>query len=1155
MRKIRTFLPESQARGITSYYLIMRMNLAFLLLLICMQLSATSLSQTVNIQSKSVPLSQVFEMIEAQTGYFVMYNSRITRSAQPVTISAQDMPLNEFLDALLKERSLDYTISEKTILVTRATRSGRSIPQSRVSTENVQREVTGRVTDTRGEPLEGATVTVRGTGQATRTDAQGQYRIRIPRDGEILVFTMLGFESQEIASGSSGVVDVVLTAFMDDIEAVIVTGYGGTTRRAFTGSASVVSNAQIKDQQATSITDVLQGNASGVIAVANTGQPGVEPTIRVRGVGSFNASNAPLILLDGAPFTGSINSINPADIESLTILKDASSTSIYGSRAANGIIQIVTKTGRGKPKFDFSSVIGATSRAVAEYDVMDERQYYEMTWEALRNDAIVDPQLLITNSAATPEEYATKVVTTRLAYNPFDVLSPVGLDGRLVDGANLRWSESWMDEMVRTGARRDINASISGSDTDNKISYFVGGGYLHDQGIVADSDFKRYSGRVRLSSKITDWFEIGVNSSLARSDQNYPYQGQNYSSDVLTFARTIAPIYPVYLVDFATGEFILDSQGNRIFDFGNNTAEPNVLRPTPQVRGFMTGQNVAATTYLNPNTFSRLTGNGLGYAEINILEDLSFRSQYSIDYNSVQNDLFWNPFFGDGSTSGGYAYRGITNLMSQNFTNSFTYDARHGDHHINVVAGMEAFRQVTEGLTGGRTGFTFAEPRQINYGTIASATGDRAEFRMESYFGRANYNLADRYHLSLSLRTDGSSRFADGHRWGVFYAIGTAWNIHEEAFLRDHQVLSQLKLKASYGSAGNQALPGSFPYLGTYSAGTGIGSAGGSVINTVSNPLLSWEKQNQLDLGVEFGFIANRLTAALTYFDRRSEDLLFERPLPNSSGVNFLSDNAGGVRNYGLEFDLTSYNIRRGDFTWQTIFNITRLKNVVTEVAPGTNWRKGGSWYEFQIREYAGVDPEDGAPMWYMDDEDGQKVTTKVYGDATQYFIGNRLSDYTGGVTNLIRYKNIDFSMLASFAIGGEYYDGNYAALMGGIRATGKNGSTDLYRRWQSPENPGDGMTPKLQTITDNAEAYSTRFLYDHSYLRVRNITLGYTLPADLTNRIQVRNARIYLSSQNPLTFFGGPKGADPDAGLDATATNNNTSTNRFLSVGLNIGI
>lgn len=1015
--------------------------------------------------------------------------------------------------------------------------------------------ITGRITDaTSHQPIPGVSVRKQGTTVIVSTNADGQFKIEA-RPADVLQFDYIGYLTQKVTVGNQQTLSISLSPSDSQLNEVVVTGYGSTQKKAFTGTASTITNEQFKDLQVTTITGILQGNASGVIAVDDSGQPGESPTIRIRGIGSFNASNDPLILLDGAPFNGSLNSINPADIESLTVLKDASSTSIYGSRAANGILQIVSKKGKGKPKFQFSSVVGAATRAVKEYKTVDAAQYYELTWEALRNDAITDPTLLKTNSAASPADYATSQVVNKLIYNPFNVAQPVGLDGKLAPGAALRYSENWMDAMTRVGLRKDLNASVSGSDATNKTSYFIGGGSLQDQGIIQDSQFKRYSGRVNVQSKINDWFEVGVTSNLSKSDQNYPYQGTAYASNVLGFARNIAPIYPVHLVDPQTGQFVLDGNGNKIYDFGNNTAVLGQLRPNDQVRPYSAGQNVAATTSLNPNTFSRLTGSALGFANIKFSKELSFRSQYSLNYNQEQNDVFWNPFYGDGTTSNGYAFRGITNLTSQNFTNSFNFDKTIGIHHLNLIAGMESFKQVTEYTNASRTGFTFADPKQVSYGTTSTADGYKDEFRLESFFGRANYDVNNKYHLSLSLRTDGSSRFADGHRWGTFYAVGTSWNINDEDFLKDSKTISTLKAKASYGTSGNQALPGSFPYLGTYSAGANIGTASGSVINTVSNPDLTWETQKQLDLGIEFGLLKDRFTGSLVYFNRRSSNLLFARPLPNSSGVSSIDDNVGGVKNYGFELELNSANVTTKNFSWRTSLNITKLSNKITQIAPGTTQRLGGSWYDFYIQEYAGVDKSDGSPMWYKDDVNGNKVTTKVYGDASRYYIGNRLSDYTGGLTNSLKYKNFDFSVLTSFAIGGKYYDANYAALMGGIAGTGNNASVDVSGRWQSPENPGDGKTPKLTTIPDESTSPSSRFLFSHTYARVRNITLGYNFSSVLLEKIKVRNARVYFDAQNMFTFFGGPKGSDPDAGINAQASNSNTSANKFLSVGLNLSL
>lgn len=1020
-----------------------------------------------------------------------------------------------------------------------------------------QKNMTGKIVDqATNQPIVGATIRNVTTNKVTTSDANGEFSILV-NPGDRIQSMFIGYSQNQVVWDGVSALRLSLSDVSQSIDEVVVTGYGNTTKKSFTGSAAVITKEQFKNIQATSIGDVLQGNASGVMAISSSGQPGEEPAIRVRGIGSINASSSPLIILDGSPFDGSINSINPSDIESLTVLKDASATSIYGSRAANGIIQIVTRQGRGEPKIDFSLLTGASSRAVSEYKTVDAKQYYELTWEALRNDARIDNSLLATNNVKTVEEYASKLTLQRLVYNPFDKAQPFSADGKIIAGDKLRWDSNWMDEMLRTGLRQDMNVNISGGDKEQRTTYFIGGGYLKDQGIIKSSDFIRYSGRVSVNSKIKDWLRVGVSSNISKSDQNFPYQGTAYGSNILAFARGIAPIYPVHLVNFETGEYELDSQKNRIYDFGNNLPNSTGSRPTIYRRPYVEGQNVAATNSLNPVTNGRLTVVGQAFAEVSLHRTLSFKTNYSITHNSIQNDVFWNPFFGDGTTTKGFASRGVSSLYSQNFVNTLTYNNTFADvHQLNLVIGSESYKNKAQYTYASRTGFTFSDPKEVSYGTIAAADGTTNENRLESYFARLGYSFSSKYNLSASLRRDGSTRFHKDNRWGTFYAVGGSWNLEQEDFLKDNTVVSTLKLKGSYGTSGNEGLPTSFPYLGTYDSGASIGTDPGSVIKTVPNPKLTWEKSNQLDVGTEFGFLKNRFIGSLVYFNRNSDNLLYYRPLPNSSGIEQIADNAGGMKNTGLEFDFTSKNIIKTDFSWSTSFNITKLKNKITKAAPGSTQVEGESYYTFRLKEYAGVDAADGKAMWYMDGKDGNKVTTKNYQDAPWYNLGDAIQDYTGGLKNDFRYKSFDLSILASFGIGGEFYDSNYLGLMSGISGSGQNASSDVAKRWQSPEQPGNGDIPMLQTIDKTQNSASTRFLYDHTFVRVRNITLGYNLPNELLSRAQIRNARVYFSVQNPFTYFpNAPKGADPDSGITARATNSNTTPNKFVSFGLNISL
>lgn len=1023
------------------------------------------------------------------------------------------------------------------------------------------RTISGTVLDEKGVPVVGASVMIKQSGSGTVTDERGKFSLSVPASLKTLMVSSVGYTPAELPlTAASSQYAINLQRSQEQIGEVIVTAYGSTRKKSFTGSAATITNEKFKDLQVSTITGVLQGNASGVLAVTATGQPGENPLIRVRGIGSINASADPLIVVDGAAYGGSINSLNPNDIESVTVLKDASSTAVYGSRAANGVIQITTKSGRGKTRFALSAVTGFSQRAVPEYKTLNANQFYELAWEALRNDALANPALLTTYSVPSAEAYASKVVTSRIIYNPFSVAEPVGTDGKIKSDARLLWNDSWMDALIRTGRRNDINGSVSGGDPSG-TRYFFSGGYINDQGIVGQSDFKRYTGRLKIDSKATNWLTIGMNTNIAYSSQNYPYQGNGGASAPLSFARNSAPVFPVYLRDKTTGSYVLDALGNRIYDFGNNLATGGI-RPAAEQRPYNPGQNPVGTTPINPNTFDRLTASGNAYGEASIMKGLNFRSQYAIDYFTSTNNLFWNPFYGDGTTTAGLSYRGIAVNTLQTFTNTLTYDRQFARlHHINLLAGHEAIRQKADTTGSQRTGFVFAFPTQPSYGSTSTATGTINRYRLESYFSRLNYDLTDKYHLSLSLRRDGSTRFAEAVRWGTFYSVGGAWNLGREGFLSGIGFLDDLKLKSSYGTAGNQALPGSFPYLGTYLAGANIGAANGVTYDNPANLALTWETQKQLDLGMEFSLLRSKLTGSFVYFNRVSDKLLYQQRLSPSTGFNGVQANTGAMKNYGYEIELNSINISRPDFEWRSSLNITRLTNVLTMLPKGSDvsLEVGRSFYNWFLREWAGIDLQDGRPMWYKNQVDASgkttKVTTKLYSEATRYQVGNRLPDWTGGLSNTVRYKYFDLAVLAAFSIGGKIYDADYGNQMHSFYSAGLNANVDVLNRWQSVSKPGDGKTPLLRANTDlMSNSASTRFLYDATYMRIRNITVGYRMPEGLLRRMAATNARFFIDFQNPFTFFGGPTGLDPEAGLNANAALNQTTTNKTLSAGISIG-
>ncbi|MDB5229278.1 MAG: hypothetical protein JWN76_83 [Chitinophagaceae bacterium] len=1019
------------------------------------------------------------------------------------------------------------------------------------------RTVTGTVTDEKGIPVPNATILVKGRNIGTSANEQGVFSLLVPANSSALVVSSVNFGSQEVNISGRSSVTVSLSASAQNLNEVVVTAYGVTRKKAFTGTASTITNDKFKDLQVSSITNVLQGNASGVLAVSSNGQPGESPTIRVRGIGSVNASSDPLIIVDGAQYGGNINNINPNDIETITVLKDASSTALYGSRAANGVISITTKTGKGTPKVSLSAVTGYSKRAVDDYEYVSANQLYELTWESLRNEARLNSSLVTASGSTSPEDYASRTVVGKLVYNPFGIAQPVGPDGKIVPGTQTLWNQNWADALLRTGVRKDINGSISGGS--DRTRYFFSGGYLNDQGVAIESYFKRYTGRLKIDTKVNDWLNAGVNTSVAYSTQNYPVQGGSAYSNVIGWIRTVSSIYPEYILDPATGKPILDGNGNLQYDFGNNG---------PLLRTVLTPGNPAGTTSLNPTYYNRLITSANAFAEAQIISGLRLRSQYAIDFNQLSSNTYYNPFVGDGAAYGGRSFKSSDNTVTQTVTNTLTYDKLfRGVHHLNAVVGQEAFK-IHEGVVSAEArGFTFPGVTELSYAsTPYSASSNSYDSRLISYFSRVNYDYADKYHLSLSLRRDASTRFADSVRWGTFYSIGGAWNLNRESFLSGISQLNDLKLRASYGTSGNQNV-GNFPYLATYSAGANVANYSGSIIGNLANGNLTWETQKTLDLGIDFAAFKNRVSGSVTYFTRTSDKLLFFRPLPPSVGVSGINDNIGTVKNHGIEIDLTTQNIASKSFQWTTTFNITHVKNEIVTLPQASiagsgfsNLIVGQSLYNFYLREYAGVDLSDGRPMWYMDQTDASgkvtRIATKTYSAATRYYQGSSLPNWTGGLSNTFTYKGFDLSILAAFSIGGKIYDADYAGLLYGTVGTqsGYNWSVDILNRWQDASHTGDGRTPKLMTTTDyQGNSSSTRFLYDASYARIRNITLGYRLTRGFINKAKINGARLYVDLQNPFTFFG-RKGLDPESGLSGI-TSNTSSVYKTLSIGVNFDL
>ncbi|MFI3321560.1 MAG: SusC/RagA family TonB-linked outer membrane protein [Rikenellaceae bacterium] len=1003
------------------------------------------------------------------------------------------------------------------------------------------------------QPVTGCTVVVDGTTKGAISGVDGEFTLSNVSGAVTITANFLGFETQQISLDANQTeIRIELTEDHLAIDEVVVTAYGTQSKKAFTGTASIIKADQIKNLSVSSVSSALQGAASGVMVVSGSGQPGEDATIRVRGVGSLSGESAPLIVVDGVIYSADLNTINPNDIETFTVLKDANSTALYGSQAANGVIMITTKLGRpGKTQFSVNSKFGLSQRAVADYDYLNPQQYLETQWA--KNYSLYQGNSSYTDAQA--REAASKDVIGLLAYNPYDVATPIGTDGKLVAGANLLYQENWYDALFRVGKRQEHNfQALGGSET---TRYLISGGYLSDEGMVKESKFDRVSARGKIDTELTPWLKAGLNMGLSYSNQNYPTQGGTSTRNSIQWVRNVASIYPAY-VRGEDGQYVLDADGNQILDYGYAT-DWRAKRPVSE------GSNPIGTFLYDDIGSSRFTSNNSGYLEASFLKHFTARTVLGVDYYTQNNNTFYNSFYGDGAAYGGISEKEIQTNSNVSWTNTLTYDKAFGQSNLNVLVGTESRDYSYGEVTAAKKNFGIQDP-ELDYGSVLDAASSwSTAARNFKAFARVNYSFKDRYHLSASFTRDGSSRFYRDSRWGNFWSVGGSWNINQEDFMSGTSSwLSSLKLRASYGTSGNQNL-GYFPYLATYEVGWNMVSNPGSIVNSLANNNLTWEKQGMLDVGVDYAFLDYRITGSITYYEKNSFDLLMERPLPISAGITSYNDNVGSVKNNGVEFDVKGLVVQNNGFNLDLGLNLAFQKNRMTdlpaEVASGYNgdyYKRitiGESMYSWYLREYAGVNAATGAPMWYVDETDADgnvtgRTTTEVYSEGTRYIVGDALPKVTGGFSANFSWKGLYANALASFAMGNKILDTDYASLMHMFSSdrTGVQHSVDILDRWQQP---GDISSIPAINSTDYSQI-STAFLRKGDYLRLRNFTVGYdlaTIPALKTAGLGA--LKVFFSADNLLTIFG-TQGLDPEASIDGI-TDNNSTPMKIMSFGLSI--
>ena len=1040
-------------------------------------------------------------------------------------------------------------------------------------------KVTGVVIDAdTDEPIIGASVLVKGTTNGTITDIDGKYLIEnIPAGSKSLVISYVGMRTVEVPITTSAPQKIVMHADAQVIDEVVVVAYGTAKKSSFTGSASTVGAQTLEKRAITNVTSALEGNTTGVQVTSATGQPGESASIRIRGFGSVNASSAPLYVVDGAIYNGSLGDINPADIESMTILKDAASTSLYGSSAGNGVVLITTKKGKGNGGTNFNLTVnqGFSNIAYSDYAKAGLNDWFEYQWQMRKNSYVTAG-----DDAATAAQKATSGLGDLLIYNPYKGIANnaiVGVDGKINPAAsmdNLKWGDDldWEKEAYSTGHRQEYvlsyNTKTEKSDTYASVSY------LNDKGYMKKTDFERYSGRLNYNVYPVKWFKTGLNMSLSRVLSQYSTSDSDSSgsyNNLTRFIRHMAPNYPIHKHNLETGEY-LDADGNVTTDPSKYVYDYDGKRLADA------GRDAFAETLFNERQTQRNQQTVNTYVTFFPIEGLNITANYS--YNNVdrRRKVYENPLVGDGAPGGRFnilSTRAITQTLNQ----LVSYNRDFGQHTVDAMVGHESYGYKYEYLYSMKNTEIISGIYEFdNFVNISSVSSYTDEYKKEGYFARLNYDYADKYYASMSYRRDGSSRFHKDHRWGNFWSFGASWRVTEEEFMKDIEWLNNLKIRASYGETGNDQLSSYYPYQTLYGLGYNNGGEAGAYFFDIANPDLKWETQISTDFGVEFGLF-DKLTGSIEYFRKDSKDLLFSESQPSSTGVTSITKNIGKVSNSGVEIEL-NYNVfKNKDWNVSVGANATFLKNKLVTLPEemkengyinGTKkWMEGKSMYEFWLRQWGGVDPATGNGLWIPDTEkydssnaayaktlvtvDGKEYTND-YTYAKYDWSGASTPDMFGGFNFNVGYKNLSLAATFSYQLGGKVLDYGYQGMMG-TQEYGYAQSPDLAKAWQKPGDVTE--VPRIDATathhTNISQGSSTRWLTSSDYLNLRSVSLAYSMPKSLLKHLGgIKSTRLNLTAEN-LFMIKARQGLNPQANFTGLVYNEYMPA-RTITIGLNVG-
>jgi TonB-linked SusC/RagA family outer membrane protein len=1107
------------------------------------------LSKPVSLKMQESSLRSVLNAVEKQTDVQFVYSSKAIKADRKVTVNSQNERLSDFLIKLLKPLEITSRIVEGQIIlnpVSKAPENESSVinPVSETFLARTQIDVSGMVSDENAVPLPGVSVVVKGTQRGAITNAEGKFTLEGLGETTTLIFSFVGYLSQEVAVANQTVFNVILKADTKALQEIVVVGYGTQKKSDVTGAVgSVKMDREITSRPIVELGQALYGKIPGVQVLTGNGRPGASSTIQIRGINSVSASSSPLIVIDGMPIPNyNLNVMSAGDIESMEVLKDASSAAIYGSRGANGVILITTKSGKeGKTRFNVGYSYGF-QKVIDKIDVMNSAEYAQASIDAAQTGWI----------EAGGDPAAPNTIEARKSYRytwPSAFENPGSLP-----------STDWQDVIFRTAPMQKIDLNASGGNS--KANFLVSAGYVKQKGIVLNSDYQKYTFNIKASSQIKSWLQIGGMINVSYDHENEPF------NRIVEWAVQYPSIYPVY-----GSNGLLGGPANTA---GFEKYDAILFRPK---NGHPLYQ---ITDDIQHRQFNNL---GNTFAQFGILPGLKLRTSLNFFYNRADNNLYQAVDHNLGPTYFTEGVMTVNQARTLNYTsqNLLTYDKTFKDHFFSALAGMEYNNNEYYYTNQERRGYDNDLLKALSAGkTIFQAEDDKTRTILISYFSRLNYSFKGRYLLAASIRRDGSSRFGPNNKWGLFPSISAGWIVSDEAFLSSSKVLNNLKFRASYGFTGNDRFA-DYKWMGAMAQGRVVF---GNNLNTtfypgsITNSNLEWERTQQFNVGLDLGLYSNRILFEADYYISKSDGLLLDVPVPSVTGFNSVFKNIGKLENKGFELNLTSHNVT-GAFGWSSQVNFSLNRNKVLALGsdnapmvyqPGFGMesinRVGDPIFSFYGIKYDGVYMNQGEidadPAHYKSAKPGDGRYVDINGDGVlnandRTIIGNYTPDFIWGFTNNFNYKGFDLSVLVQGVQGSDVYDNNIHRSM--LYHEGRNYYKQVTNRWRSEQEPGDGYHYKLTVDLDGYEkTASSYWIVDGSYFRVKSLTAGYTFPAGLLSKLKLESLRVYINGTNLFTHKNAPL-YDPEnfngAATNATArgvTHSPYPSAKTYTFGVNIG-